>query len=63
MKKIGDLDFADDIALTAESIEDLKALTTSLEKAAANVGLKICQNKTESHGYTPTRSHHKYQPN
>ena len=46
--KLADLDFADDIALTADSIEDLQIITTSLEKAASKVGLKISQNKTKA---------------
>ena len=45
--KPADLDFADDIALTADSIEDLQIITTNLEKAAAKVGLKINQDKTK----------------
>ena len=46
--KLADLDFADDIALTADSIEDLQIIKTSLEKAASKVGLKISQNKTKA---------------
>ena len=45
--KLADLDFADDIALTADSIEDLQIIRTNLEKAAAKVGLKISQDKTK----------------
>ena len=45
--KPADLDFADDIALTADSIEDLQIITTNLEKAVAKVGLKINQDKTK----------------
>ena len=45
--KLGDLDFADDIALTADSVEDLQIITTNLEKAATKVGLKISQDKTK----------------
>ena len=45
--KLADLNFADDIALTADSVEDLKIIKTDLEKAAARVGLKISQDKTK----------------
>ena len=44
--KLAELYFADDTALTADSIEDLKIITTNLEKAAAKVGIKISQDKT-----------------
>lgn len=44
--KLVDLDFADVIALIAESTEDLQDLLTSnLEKAAAKVRIKISQDK------------------
>ena len=45
--KLADLDFADDIALTAASVEDLQIITKNLEKAAAKVGPKISQDKTK----------------
>lgn len=43
--RLPDLEFADSIALTAESIKHIQALTTILEKAAATVGFTICQDK------------------
>ena len=45
--KLAKLDFADDIALSADSVEDLQIITTNFEKAAAKVGLKISQDKTK----------------
>ena len=45
--RLPDLDFTDCIALIADSIEDIEALTTILEKAAAKVGLKTYQDKTK----------------
>ena len=42
-----DLDFADDLALITELVEDAEALLQSLEKAAALIGLHCNENKTE----------------
>ena len=42
-----DLDFADDLALTSESIEDAESLLQSLEFAASQVGLYCNEGKTE----------------
>ena len=42
-----DLDFADDLALTTELVEDAEALLQSLEKAAALIGLYCNESKTE----------------
>jgi hypothetical protein len=44
---ITDTDFADDIALISNSLENAQALITSLEKAANCVGLYLNQTKTE----------------
>ena len=46
--RLCDLDFADDIALIAESSEDLQQLTDKLEENAAKVGLRINAGKTKS---------------
>ena len=42
-----DLDFADDLALIAESIKNAETLLQSLEEAAAAVGLLYDETKTE----------------
>jgi hypothetical protein len=46
--RLTDLDFADDIALLADSYPALQALTTSLEDAAAKVGLRISTEKSKT---------------
>jgi len=46
-KRINNLRFADDIALLAESKEDLQSLVTSVYNCSTNLGLKININKTE----------------
>ncbi len=45
--RLADLDFADDIALLAESREKLQQLTTRLEKFALKIGLRINIKKTQ----------------
>ena len=42
-----DLDFADDLALITELVEDAEALLQSLERAAALIGLYCNENKNE----------------
>ena len=42
-----DLDFADDLALTSDSIKDAETLLQSLEEAASKVGLYCNEGKTE----------------
>ena len=44
---VTDLDFADDLALVAESIQNLELLLHSLETAASQVGLYCNEKKTE----------------
>ena len=44
---VTDLDFADDLALIAESIQNLEILLHSLETAASQVGLYCNEKKTE----------------
>ena len=46
-KHIPDLDFADDIALLADCMENAQHLLNSLEEAAALVGLHLNEGKTE----------------
>ena len=46
--RLCDLDFADDIALIAESREDLQQLTNNLEETAAKVSLRINAEKTKA---------------
>jgi|TARA_B110001454_G_scaffold215734_1_gene237708 exonuclease III len=46
-KYLTDLDFADDLALTSQTIADAEALLHSLESAAAAVGLICNESKTE----------------
>ena len=45
--RLTDLDFADDIALLATDREKLKEMTTSLEKTAEKVGLRISSEKSK----------------
>ena len=47
-RRLKDLDFADDLALLAESWQQLQQMTTSLEENAAKVGLKISGSKTKT---------------
>ena len=46
--RLCDLDFADDIALIAESREDLQQLTNNLEETAAKVSLRINAKQTNA---------------
>ena len=46
-KHITDLDFADDIALLADSLDNAQHLLSSLQQAAALVGLHLNEDKTE----------------
>ena len=46
-KYITDLDYADDIALTSDNLENAVPLLHSLERAASRVGLHMNCNKTE----------------
>ena len=46
-QQLTDLDFADDLALIAELVEDAEALIESLERAAAPIGLYCNESKTE----------------
>ena len=46
-KTVTDVDFADDIALLAESIENARELLHRVEKSAASVGLHINASKTK----------------
>ena len=43
--RLTDLDFADDVALLAETNEQLQDMTTNLEVEAAKVGLQISHSK------------------
>ena len=43
---LSDLDFADDIALLANKLQQLQEMTSSLEENAAKVGLQISSEKT-----------------
>jgi hypothetical protein len=45
--RVTDLDFADDLALTADTIEQVQQLLSDLETAAAHVGLAMNASKTE----------------
>ena len=45
--RLSDLDFADDIALTLDTLQEAQSLLTSVETAAANVGLHLNATKTE----------------
>lgn len=46
-KHLTDLDFADDIALLADCLENAQHMLTSLQEAAALVGLHLNEGKTE----------------
>ena len=52
-KYLTDLDFADDIALTSDLVENAESLLQSLEKAASLVGLHCNESKTEFISTTP----------
>ena len=45
--KVSDTDFADDIALIADSVEEAQKLLEEVEKAAATVGLQMNEDKTK----------------
>ena len=47
-RRLADLDFADDLALIAENPQILQEMTSSLEKNAAKVGLRINSEKTKT---------------
>ena len=47
-RRLKDLDFADDLALLAESWQQLQLMTTELEENAAKVGLRISGKKTNT---------------
>ena len=47
LQKLGDLDFADDIALLAETKRDLKMRSEILEEEARKIGLRINYKKTQ----------------
>ena len=47
IQHLTDLDFADDLALITELVEDAEALLQSLERAAALIGLYCNESKTE----------------
>lgn len=47
-RRLKDLDFADDLALIAESQQGLQDMTSSLEDSAAKVGLRISSEKTKT---------------
>ena len=46
-EKIADTDFADDIALIADSVEEAQKMLEEVEKAAAKVGLQMNEDKTK----------------
>ena len=50
-KKITDVDYADDLALTSDTIEQAEKLLHSLEHAAKQIGLHINAKKTEFMSY------------
>ena len=50
--KMSDLDFADDIALTLDTIQEAQALLFKVGAEAANVGLHLNAGKTEMIVYT-----------
>ena len=47
LKKLKDLDYADDICLLAESYVEMQNLTNQLAEGAAKIGLKINCGKSE----------------
>ena len=50
-KTITDADYADDIALLANTPNQAETLLNSLERAAAGIGLHVNAHKTESRGF------------
>ena len=55
--RLTDLNFADDIALLAETNEQLQDMTTNLEAEAAKVGLRISHRKTKVMSTGTIQSH------
>ena len=53
-----DTDFADDIALISNTIQDAQRLLTLIVNAAKNVGLHINESKTEYIAYNISEGHH-----
>jgi hypothetical protein len=47
---LADIEFADDIALLANSAIDAQTLLKTVEEIAASVGLKMNESKTEYRG-------------
>ena len=56
-KTITDADYADDLALLANTPNQAETLLHSLERAAAGIGLHVNANKTEYMCYKPNRQH------
>ena len=50
-KRITDVDYADDLALTSDTIEQAETLLHSLEHAAKQIGIHINAKKTEFMSY------------
>ena len=46
---ITDTDYADDISITTDSMENIKQLLNKIEEKAKDIGLKINCSKTEKH--------------
>ena len=57
-KHLTDLDYADDIAFTADRLQDAQDLLTCLENAAAKVGLFLNAKKTEYMTINEDKVHH-----
>ena len=47
MRKLEDLDFADDLALLSHRLQDMQEKVNSLREASQRVGLRISQEKTK----------------
>ena len=47
MRKLEDLDFADDLALLSHRLQDMQEKVNSLREASQKVGLRISQEKTK----------------
>ena len=62
-KHLTDLDYADDIALTADHLQDAQDLLTCLENAAAKVGLFLNAKKTEYMTINEDKVHHHIKSN
>ena len=59
---IGDLEYADDMTLIADSWDDAKSMVESLNKHCCDMGLSIRCSKTKTMGVLPSSATQKLEP-